>query len=43
MTAPQLTLLTGVLLYEMLTGLPPYYDENVNTMCACFCWSEAMN
>ncbi|KAL3229023.1 Serine/threonine-protein kinase YPK2/YKR2 [Nakaseomyces bracarensis] len=22
----------GVLLYEMLTGLPPYYDENVKTM-----------
>lgn len=22
----------GVLLYEMLTGLPPYYDENVNEM-----------
>lgn len=22
----------GVLLYEMLTGLPPYYDENTNTM-----------
>ena len=22
----------GVLLYEMLTGLPPYYDENTNEM-----------
>lgn len=22
----------GVLLYEMLTGLPPYYDENTNDM-----------
>lgn len=22
----------GVLLYEMLTGLPPYYDENTNVM-----------
>ena len=24
----------GVLLYEMLSGLPPFYDENVNTMFA---------
>ncbi|KZS89665.1 Pkinase-domain-containing protein [Sistotremastrum niveocremeum HHB9708] len=22
----------GVLIYEMMTGLPPFYDENVNTM-----------